>query len=80
MCHGHFGEYTFYKDPRSFINRPQNCESSDVQQQLIAKLYKNGEEQEFRRQTVDAYFRLRMTWERAVEEVLLRQGQRVLFT
>jgi hypothetical protein len=43
------------------------------QQQLIAKLYKDGEEQEHRRQTVEAYFQLRMTWERTVEEVLLGQ-------
>lgn len=41
--------------------------------QLIAKLHKDGEEQECRRQTIDAYFRLRMTWERAVEQVLLRE-------
>lgn len=44
-----------------------------AQQQSIAKLHKDGEEQEHRRQTVDAYFRLRMAWERAVEEVLLRE-------
>ncbi|MGL6162421.1 AAA family ATPase [Microbulbifer sp.] len=44
-----------------------------AQQQSIAKLYKNGEEQEHRKKTVDAYFQLRMAWERAVEEVLLRQ-------
>lgn len=44
-----------------------------AQQQLIAKLYRNGDEQEHQRQTVDAYFRLRMSWERAVEEVLLRK-------
>jgi energy-coupling factor transporter ATP-binding protein EcfA2 len=44
-----------------------------AQHQLIAKLHKNGEEQEHRKQTVDAYFRLRMAWERAVEEVLLRE-------
>ena len=43
------------------------------QHQSIAKLHKNGEEQEYRKQTVDAYFRLRITWERAVEEVLLRE-------
>ncbi|XVJ96778.1 AAA family ATPase (plasmid) [Burkholderia vietnamiensis] len=43
------------------------------QQQAIAKLFKNGDEQEYRRLTVDAYFRLRMAWERAVEEVLLRK-------
>lgn len=44
-----------------------------VQQIKIAKLYKSGEEQEHYKQTVDAYFRLRMAWERAVEEVLLRE-------
>jgi ABC-type cobalamin/Fe3+-siderophores transport system ATPase subunit len=44
-----------------------------AQHQSIAKLHKDGEEQEHRKQTVDAYFRLRMTWERAVEEVLLRE-------
>ncbi len=44
-----------------------------AQQQGIAKLYKDGEEQEHRKQTIDAYFRLRMAWERAVEEVLLRE-------
>ncbi len=41
--------------------------------QSIAKLHKDGEEQAHRKETVDAYFRLRMTWERAVEEVLLRE-------
>lgn len=41
--------------------------------QLIAKLYKDGEEQEHRKQTVVAYFHLRMAWERAIEEVLLRR-------
>jgi energy-coupling factor transporter ATP-binding protein EcfA2 len=44
-----------------------------AQQQLIAKLHRDGEEQEHRKQTIDAYVRLRMTWERAVEEVLLRE-------
>lgn len=44
-----------------------------AQHQSIAKLHKDGEEQEHRKQTVDAYFRLRMTWERAIEEVLLRE-------
>lgn len=44
-----------------------------AQQQAIAKLHKEGEEREHRRQTVDAYFRLRMAWERTVEEVLLRE-------
>jgi energy-coupling factor transporter ATP-binding protein EcfA2 len=41
--------------------------------QNIAKLYKEGNDAEYRRKTVDAYVRMRMTWERAVEEVLLRQ-------
>lgn len=44
-----------------------------AQHQVIAKLHKDGEEQEHRKQTVEAYFRLRMAWERAVEEVLLRE-------
>lgn len=44
-----------------------------AQQQVIAKLQKEGNDQEHHRQTVDAYFRLRMAWERAVEEVLLRE-------
>jgi len=44
-----------------------------AQHQTIAKLHRDGEEQEHRKQTVDAYFRLRMAWERAVEEVLLRE-------
>lgn len=40
--------------------------------QTIAKLFKDGEEKEHRKQTVDTYFHLRKTWERAVEEVLMR--------
>lgn len=44
-----------------------------AQHQMIAKLHKDGEQEEHRKQTVDAYFRLRMAWERAVEEVLLRE-------
>ena len=40
------------------------------QHQLIERLYKDGEEDEHRKQTIDAYFRLRITWERAVEEWL----------
>lgn len=42
-------------------------------QQQIAKLYREGNEPEHRKQTVEAYFHLRMAWERAVEEVLLRK-------
>lgn len=42
-----------------------------AQHQLIAKLFRNGDEAEYRKQTVDAYVHLRMAWERAVEEVLL---------
>ena len=44
-----------------------------VQHQRIAKLHRDGEEQAYRQLTVEAYFRLRMAWERAVEEVLLRK-------
>lgn len=44
-----------------------------AQQQTIDKLYRDGEEQEHRKQTVEAYVQLRMAWERAVEEVLLRE-------
>lgn len=40
--------------------------------QTIAKLHRVGEDKEHRKQTVDAYSHLRITWERAVEEVLLR--------
>ena len=43
-----------------------------AQQQQIAKLFKDGDEPGHRKQTIDAYFYLRMAWERAVEEVLLR--------
>ena len=38
----------------------------------IAKLRKHGDEPEFRNQTVDCYRQLRITWERAVEEVLFQ--------
>jgi energy-coupling factor transporter ATP-binding protein EcfA2 len=41
--------------------------------QFISKLHEDGEEKECRKQTVDAYFHLRLAWERAVEEVLLRK-------
>jgi energy-coupling factor transporter ATP-binding protein EcfA2 len=41
-------------------------------QQQIAKLYKDGDESEHRKKTVDAYYKLRITWERAVEEILFR--------
>lgn len=41
-------------------------------QQRIAKLYRDGDEAEFKKQTVDCYRQMRITWERAVEEVLLQ--------
>ena len=44
-----------------------------AQHQTLAKLYREGNQAEHERMTVDAYFRLRMAWERAVEEVLLRE-------
>ena len=54
-------------------NASKRISALNAQHQVIAKLHKEGEEQEHRKQTVDAYFRLRMAWERAVEEVLLRE-------
>lgn len=42
-------------------------------QQSICKLYRLGDEQEHRKLTAEAYQLLRIAWERAVEEVLLRQ-------
>ena len=54
-------------------NASKRISALKAQHQSIAKLHKDGEEQEHRKQTVDAYFRLRMTWERAIEEVLLRE-------
>lgn len=39
----------------------------------IDKLYRIGEEEEFKRQIREAYFYLRIAWERAVEEVLLHE-------
>lgn len=39
----------------------------------VAKAYKEGDEVEHRRQTTHAYRQLRIAWERAVEEVLLRK-------
>lgn len=42
-------------------------------QQEIATLYKNGDEAEHRKQTIDVYRQLRITWERAVEEVLFQK-------
>ena len=38
----------------------------------IVKLYKDGDESEHRKRTVDAYRLLRISWERAIEEVLFR--------
>lgn len=43
----------------------------DMHQQ-IAKVYKDGDEQQFRKLTVDCYRNLRFAWERAVEEILFR--------
>jgi len=54
-------------------NASKRIAALKAQQQLIAKLHRDGDEKEYRKHTVDAYFRLRMAWERAVEEVLLRE-------
>lgn len=50
----------------------QRIGSLKAWQQAIDKLHRTGEEQEYRKQTVEAYTQLRLAWERAVEEVLLR--------
>ena len=47
-------------------------------QQRIAKLYNDGDESEYRKKTVDVYRQLRITWERAIEEVLFRNAVVVL--
>jgi len=54
-------------------NTTKRISALKVQHQVIAKLHKSGAEQEYRKQTIDAYQHLRMAWERAVEEVLLRK-------
>ena len=41
-------------------------------QQAIQTVHKSGDELEHRKQTADAYRQLRISWERAVEEILLR--------
>ncbi|MEZ5517410.1 MAG: AAA family ATPase [Gammaproteobacteria bacterium] len=41
-------------------------------QQRIAKLFRDGDEAEFNKQTIDCYRQLRIAWERAVEEVLMQ--------
>ncbi|PZS83734.1 ATPase [Stenotrophomonas maltophilia] len=59
--------------PFEGMNASKRIGALKAQQQVIAKLHRKGEDQEHRNRTVDAYFRLRMAWERAVEEVLLHQ-------
>jgi energy-coupling factor transporter ATP-binding protein EcfA2 len=54
-------------------NASKRISALKAQHQAIAKLHKDGNEPEHHKQTVEAYFRLRMAWERAVEEVLLRE-------
>ncbi len=54
-------------------NTSKRIGSLKAKHQLIAKLHRDGDEPEHRRQTVVAYSWLRMAWERAVEEVLLRK-------
>jgi len=54
-------------------NASKRISALKAQHQFIAKLYMDGDVQEHQKQTVYAYFQLRMAWERAVEEVLLRR-------
>jgi hypothetical protein len=44
-----------------------------AQHQEIEKIFRSGDEPEFRIRTINAYYYLRDTWERAVEEVLFRK-------
>lgn len=54
-------------------NTRKRINALKAEQQDVAKLHKDGDEQEYRKRTIEAYFRLRLAWERAVEEVLLRE-------
>lgn len=54
-------------------NATRRITALKAQHPTIAKLFKDGDEQEHRKQTVSAYCDLRMAWERTVEEVLLRK-------
>lgn len=42
------------------------------QHQQIEKYFRTGEEAEYRKETIEAYTKLRIAWERAVEEILFR--------
>jgi len=59
--------------PFEGMNTSSRVKYLRAQHQEIAKLYKEGDEPEYRKRTVDAYRLLRDAWERAVEEVLLRK-------
>ena len=61
------------RSPDGYKSTTKRIGALRAQHQSIAKLYKEGELQEHHKQTVDAYFRLRMAWERAVEEILMRE-------
>ena len=54
-------------------NTSKRIGSLKAKQQTIEKLFRDGDEQEYQKQTGEAYLRLRRTWERAVEQVLFRE-------
>ena len=60
-------------NPFEGMNTSARVKFLRAQQQEIAKICRAGDEPECRRRTIDAYRDLRETWERAVEEVLLRK-------
>lgn len=53
-------------------NTGKRTRALKAQQQVIAKLYKDGEDRRYRNETMDAYFHLRLAWERAIEEILFK--------
>ena len=59
--------------PFEGMNASQRIRALNAKHQIIAKLHREGNDREYHKQTVDAYIHLRMAWERAVEEVLLRE-------
>ncbi|MFA4824792.1 MAG: AAA family ATPase [Methanoregula sp.] len=60
-------------NPFEGMNTSARVKFLRAKHQVIAKIHRDGDEVEFRKQTKEAYSLLRSAWERGVEEVLLRQ-------
>ena len=58
--------------PFETMNTKSRVGALRVMHQQIVKLHKNGDETELKKKTVDCYRQLRITWERAVEEILFQ--------